>query len=94
MYEIDMCARRFTWTTLFYSGPSTLLALILSVLTPNRFIDQDTWFLRITQPASDAVANAPPSVRWERRKAPMNRPNPPRAGVSMVYRKFLPKYYL
>ena len=62
---------------------------MLSVLTPNCFTDQDTWFLRITQPAFDAVANAPPSVRWERRKAPMNRPTPSRAGVNMVYRKFL-----
>ena len=49
--------------------------------------DQDTWFLRITQPASNAPSNAPPSLRWEKRKKPSNAPNPVRAGVTMVYRK-------
>ncbi|CAK3968682.1 Kelch repeat-containing 3 [Lecanosticta acicola] len=50
-------------------------------------VHQDTWFLRITPPASDAPANALPTVRWERRKRPVNAPNPPRAGVTMAHHK-------
>ncbi|KAI9834982.1 MAG: hypothetical protein M1819_002705 [Sarea resinae] len=50
-------------------------------------IHQDTWFLRITQPSSEAAANTPPTVRWERRKKPANAPNPPRAGATMAYHK-------
>lgn len=50
-------------------------------------VHQDTWFLRITPPASDVPANAPPTVRWERRKRPVNQPNPPRAGATMTYHK-------
>lgn len=50
-------------------------------------IHQDTWFLRITQPPSDAPALAPPTIRWERRKKPANAPNPPRAGATMAYHK-------
>ncbi|KAF2717380.1 galactose oxidase [Polychaeton citri CBS 116435] len=50
-------------------------------------VHQDTWFLRITPPASDAPANAAPTVRWERRKRPANTPNPLRAGATMAYHK-------
>lgn len=50
-------------------------------------IYQDTWFLRILQPANDAPVSAPPAVRWERRRKPANPPNPPRAGATMVYHK-------
>ena len=50
-------------------------------------LHQDSWFLRITQPASDAPANTPPMVRWERRKRPVNAPNPPRAGSTQAYHK-------
>ncbi|RPA75173.1 galactose oxidase [Ascobolus immersus RN42] len=39
----------------------------------------DCWFLRMS---TDLKA-----VRWERRKKPVNAPNPPRAGVSMAYHK-------
>ncbi|KZF24359.1 galactose oxidase [Xylona heveae TC161] len=56
-----------------------------SILKP--VIHQDTWFLRIVQPGSDAPANAPPTIRWERRKRPANPPNPPRAGVTMAHHK-------
>ncbi|CAF9906866.1 MAG: hypothetical protein HETSPECPRED_006978 [Heterodermia speciosa] len=49
-------------------------------------IHEDTWFLRITPPTIDASANAVPTIRWERRKSPVNRPSP-RAGVNMVYHK-------
>ncbi|KAL9015650.1 MAG: hypothetical protein Q9185_006961 [Variospora sp. 1 TL-2023] len=56
-----------------------------SVLKP--VVHQDTWFLRVTLPASDAVAGIPPSVRWERRKKPVNSPNPTRAGATQVYHK-------
>lgn len=55
------------------------------VLKP--MLHQDTWFLRITPPASDAPPNAQPTVRWERRKRPANAPNPPRAGATMAHHK-------
>ncbi|PIA98024.1 Kelch repeat-containing protein 3 [Cercospora beticola] len=50
-------------------------------------VHQDTWFLQITPPAADAPAKSPPTVRWERRKRPVNAPNPPRAGATMTYHK-------
>lgn len=50
-------------------------------------VHQDTWFLRITPPAPDAPVNTPPTVRWERRKRPVNTPNPPRAGATMAHHK-------
>lgn len=61
------------------SGPSR------NVLKP--VVHQDTWFLRITQPAADAPAGALPKVSWERRKRPANPPNPSRAGATMAYHK-------
>lgn len=56
-------------------------------MTLKPVVHQDTWFLRITPPASDAPASAGPTVRWERRKRPANPPNPPRAGATMAYHK-------
>lgn len=56
-------------------------------MTLKPMVHQDTWFLRITPPASDAPLNTPPAVRWERRKKPANSPNPPRAGSTMTYHK-------
>jgi hypothetical protein len=56
-----------------------------NVLKP--LVHQDCWYLRITQPAADGAPNAPPIVRWERRKKPVNTPNPPRAGATMAYHK-------
>ena len=50
-------------------------------------VHEDSWFLRITPPASDAPATAGPTVRWEKRKRPANAPNPPRAGATMAYHK-------
>jgi N-acetylneuraminic acid mutarotase len=50
-------------------------------------LHQDTWFLRITPPASDSAPNTLPTVRWERRKRPANAPNPPRAGATMAHHK-------
>lgn len=58
-----------------------------SRVTMKPVVHQDTWFLRITPPASDAPASTPPTVRWERRKRPVNGPNPPRAGATQVYHK-------
>lgn len=55
------------------------------VLKPT--IHQDTWVLRIEQPAADAISSAAPTMRWERRKRPVNSPNPPRAGVTQAYHK-------
>lgn len=59
----------------------------MSKTTMKPIVHQDTWFLRITPPASDAPANTLPTVRWERRKKPVNSPNPPRAGATMAYHK-------
>ena len=56
-----------------------------SVLKP--MIHQDTWVLRIEQPAADAGSSAAPTMRWERRKKPVNSPNPPRAGVTQAFHK-------
>ncbi|CAG7971336.1 unnamed protein product [Penicillium salamii] len=50
-------------------------------------VHQDTWFLRITPPASEAPSSTGPTVRWERRKKPANTPNPPRVGTTMAYHK-------
>jgi len=50
-------------------------------------VHQDSWFLRITAPATDALAGTPPTLRWERRKRPANAPNPPRAGATMAFHK-------
>jgi hypothetical protein len=50
-------------------------------------LHQDTWFLRITPPASDSAPNTQPTIRWERRKRPANAPNPPRAGATMAHHK-------
>lgn len=56
-----------------------------NILKP--IVHQDAWFLRISQPPSDAPALTPPIIRWERRKKPANSPNPPRAGATMAYHK-------
>ncbi|KAL8736660.1 MAG: hypothetical protein Q9166_000026 [cf. Caloplaca sp. 2 TL-2023] len=56
-----------------------------SVLKP--VVHQDTWFLRIIQPSPEAPANTPPAIRWERRKKPVNSPNPSRAGATQAYHK-------
>ena len=56
-------------------------------MTLKPMVHQDTWFLRITPPESDAPATTPPTLRWERRKKPANSPNPPRAGSTMAYHK-------
>ncbi|KAL8715956.1 MAG: hypothetical protein Q9220_000623 [cf. Caloplaca sp. 1 TL-2023] len=56
-----------------------------SVLKP--VIHQDTWFLRIITPPAETPPSTPPSVRWERRKKPVNSPNPTRAGATQAYHK-------
>ncbi|KAB5551267.1 galactose oxidase [Coniochaeta sp. 2T2.1] len=56
-----------------------------NVLKP--MVHQDCFFLRITPPGPDAAPNAPPVVRWERRKKPANTPNPTRAGATMAFHK-------
>lgn len=50
-------------------------------------VHQDTWFLRIIQPAPDVPATTAPGIRWERRKKPVNSPNPTRAGAGQAYHK-------
>ncbi|KIW14537.1 hypothetical protein PV08_07321 [Exophiala spinifera] len=59
--------------------------LVRNVLKP--VVHQDTWFLRITPPPSDAPSGTTPTLRWERRKRPANAPNPPRAGATMAFHK-------
>jgi len=56
-----------------------------NVLKP--MVHQDCFFLRITPPGPDAPSNAPPTVRWEKRKKPANAPNPTRAGATMAFHK-------
>ena len=56
-----------------------------SILKPTIF--QDTWVLRIEQPTADEKNSAAPTMRWERRKRPVNAPNPARAGVTQAYHK-------
>jgi len=58
-----------------------------SKVTMKPVVHQDTWFLRITPPPADAPVNTLPTVRWERRKRPVNSPNPPRAGATMAHHK-------
>ena len=56
-------------------------------VTTKPVMHQDTWFLRITPPSSDAPSGTLPTVRWERRKKPANAPNPTRAGATMCPHK-------
>ncbi|KAL4726021.1 Kelch repeat-containing protein 3 [Fusarium chlamydosporum] len=56
-----------------------------NVLIPK--VHEDCFFLRISQPATDANPNTPPAVRWEKRKKPANAPNPTRAGATMAWHK-------
>lgn len=58
---------------------------IHEVLKP--VVHTDAWFLRIVAPASDAPPQSSPTVRWEKRKRPVNAPNPPRAGATMAYHR-------
>lgn len=50
-------------------------------------VHEDCFFLRITPPAAGAAPGTPPTVRWEKRKSPANRPSPSRAGATMTYHK-------
>ncbi|KEY70640.1 hypothetical protein S7711_02243 [Stachybotrys chartarum IBT 7711] len=56
-----------------------------NVLVPR--VHEDCFFLRMAQPADEANPNAPPVVRWERRKKPANTPAPSRAGATMTWHK-------
>lgn len=56
-----------------------------NVLKPK--VHDDSFFLRMSQPPTDAAPNTPPTVRWERRKKPANSPNPSRAGATMTWHK-------
>lgn len=50
-------------------------------------VHEDCFYLRMSQPPADAPANAPPTVRWEKRKKPANAPAPTRAGATMTWHK-------
>ncbi|KAH7162810.1 hypothetical protein B0J13DRAFT_633951 [Dactylonectria estremocensis] len=56
-----------------------------NVLIPK--VHEDSFFLRMIQPPTDANPNVPPTVRWEKRKKPANAPNPTRAGATMTWHK-------
>ena len=50
-------------------------------------VHQDSWILRLIPPLADAPLNTSPTVRWERRKKPVNTPNPARAGATQAFHK-------
>ncbi|KAF2155144.1 galactose oxidase [Myriangium duriaei CBS 260.36] len=50
-------------------------------------VHTDSWLLRITEPPKDAPEKTPPTVRWERRKKPVNYPAPTRAGATMAHHR-------
>lgn len=56
-----------------------------NVLIPK--VHEDCFFLRMALPAADAAPNTPPTVRWEKRKKPVNTPSPSRAGATMTWHK-------
>ncbi|KAI9167026.1 Kelch domain-containing protein [Paramyrothecium foliicola] len=56
-----------------------------NVLIPK--VHDDCFFLRMSQPTDESNPNAPPVVRWERRKKPANTPAPSRAGATMSWHK-------
>lgn len=58
---------------------------VYEVLKP--MVYQDVWVLRIVSPPGDAAAGTAPSVRWEKRKKPVNAPSPARAGATMAFHK-------
>lgn len=50
-------------------------------------VHQDCWLLRVTEPGKEEGERALPTIRWERRKKPVNFPSPARAGATMVHHK-------
>lgn len=50
-------------------------------------VHQDCFFVRMTLPPENSPMKTPPTVRWERRKRPVNSPNPVRAGATMAYHR-------
>lgn len=56
-----------------------------NVLIPK--VHEDSFFLKLGQPATEAPPNTPPTVRWEKRKKPANTPAPLRAGATMTWHK-------
>lgn len=56
-----------------------------NVLLPK--VHEDSYFLRMSLPPAEGNSNAPPTVRWEKRKKPANAPTPSRAGATMAFHK-------
>lgn len=56
-----------------------------NVLLPK--VHEDSYFLRMSPPPAEGNSNAPPTVRWEKRKKPANAPTPSRAGATMAFHK-------
>lgn len=69
------------------SKPGKGLGKGASRITTRPVVHQDSWYLRITSPTPEMPSGALPTVRWERRKRPVNAPNPLRAGATMTYHK-------
>lgn len=55
------------------------------VLKPK--VHDDSWYLRVVPPPTDAPSTTLPVVSWEKRKKPANAPNPSRAGATMAFHK-------
>lgn len=66
-------------------GSKTGSAHASAALKP--LVHQDAWYLRISSPAGDAPAGTLPTCRWERRKRPVNAPQPARAGATMAFHR-------
>jgi len=50
-------------------------------------VHQDCWFLKIIEADKESGEKVLPTIKWERRKKPVNFPSPARAGATMAYHK-------
>ncbi|GAM83299.1 hypothetical protein ANO11243_012860 [Dothideomycetidae sp. 11243] len=50
-------------------------------------VHTDSWLVRVVEPPKDSPEKTPPTVRWERRKKPVNYPAPSRAGATMAHHR-------
>ncbi|MBE3047310.1 hypothetical protein IMZ48_33280 [Candidatus Bathyarchaeota archaeon] len=50
-------------------------------------VHQDCFFVRLTLPPENSAPKTPPTVRWEKRKRPVNSPTPVRAGATMAFHR-------
>lgn len=50
-------------------------------------VHTDSWLLRVQEPPKESPDKTPPTIRWERRKKPVNYPLPSRAGATMSHHR-------